>query len=61
MKDPPIAIELAKHLIGRSTETALEVGLVNEAEGFGVLASTEDFREGVSAFLGKRKPEYKGK
>lgn len=61
MNKPPIAIELAKQLINNSTEINLKVGLTNEAEAFGVLASTEDFREGVSAFLEKRKPQYKGK
>lgn len=58
---PPIAIELAKHLINSSTETDLKMGLKNEAEAFGVLTSTEDFNEGVTAFLEKRKPQYKGK
>lgn len=61
MSKPPIAIELAKQLINKSTEIDLRVGLINEAEAFGVLASTEDFREGVGAFLEKRKPHYKGK
>jgi len=61
MNKPPIAIELAKQLINNSTETDLKIGLTNEAEAFGVLASTEDFKEGVSAFLEKRKPRYKGK
>ncbi len=61
MSKPPIAIELAKQLINQSTEIDLRAGLINEAEAFGVLASTEDFREGVGAFLEKRKPRYKGK
>ena len=58
---PPIGIELAKQLINNSTETDLRVGLTHEAEAFGVLASTEDFKEGVAAFLEKRKPKFKGK
>jgi len=61
MSKPPIAIKLAKELINRSIETDLGTGLVHEAEAFGILASTEDYREGVSAFIEKRKPEYKGK
>ena len=61
MNKPPIAIELTKQLINNSTETDLKVGLTNEAEAFGVLTSTDDFKEGVSAFLEKRKPNYKGK
>ncbi len=58
---PPIAIKLSKALINNSTETHPEVGLWQEAEAFGLIASTEDFNEGVTAFLEKRKPQYKGK
>ena len=58
---PPIAIKLSKALINNSTETHPEVGLWQEAEAFGLVASTEDFNEGVTAFLEKRKPQYKGK
>jgi len=61
MSKPPIAIRLAKELINSSTETDQGTGLVHEAEAFGILSSTEDYREGVSAFIEKRKPEYKGK
>lgn len=58
---PPIAIKLAKELINRSIETDQRTGLIHEAEAFGILSSTEDYREGVSAFIEKRKPEYKGR
>jgi len=61
MSKPPIAIKLAKELINSSIETNQRTGLVHEAEAFGILSSTEDYREGVSAFIEKRKPEYKGK
>lgn len=58
---PPIAIKLSKALINNATETHPYVGLWQEAEAFGLVASTEDFDEGVTAFLEKRKPQYKGK
>jgi len=58
---PPIAIKLSKVLINNSTETHPVAGLWQEAEAFGLVASTEDFTEGVTAFLEKRKPQFKGK
>jgi enoyl-CoA hydratase len=58
---PPLALKLAKELINISTEADLKIGLAHEAEAIGVLASTCDFKEGIRAFLEKRKPEFKGK
>jgi len=58
---PPVAIKLSKMLINKSTEAHQEVDMWEEAEAFGLVASTEYFNEGVSAFLEKRKPQYKGK
>jgi len=58
---PPVALKLAKELINNSTETNLRLGMVHEAEAFGIVASTEDFKEGTTAFLQKRKPQYKGR
>jgi len=57
----PVGIKMVKELINSSLETPLAVGVVHEAECFGVIASTEDFKEGLSAFLEKRKPKFKGK
>jgi enoyl-CoA hydratase len=61
MTKPPVGIQLAKQLINSSIETDLAKGLIQEAQAFGVLASTEDFDEGVAAFIEKRKPKYKGR
>jgi enoyl-CoA hydratase len=61
MTKPPVGLQLAKQLINTSIETDLTKGLVQEAQAFGVLASTEDFTEGVTAFVEKRKPNYQGK
>jgi len=61
MSKPPIAIKLVKELVNNSIETDQATGLMHEAEAFGILSSTEDFREGVSAFIEKRKPQFKGR
>jgi enoyl-CoA hydratase/3-hydroxyacyl-CoA dehydrogenase len=57
----PIALKLAKETLNFGTQVPLEVGLKMEAEAFGIVASTKDVMEGVSAFMSKRKPEFKGK
>ncbi len=58
---PPIAIRLAKRIMNAGVEAPLEAALLMEREAFGILFSTEDMMEGVSAFLMKKKPEFKGK
>ncbi|MGA2767494.1 MAG: enoyl-CoA hydratase-related protein [Candidatus Bathyarchaeia archaeon] len=57
----PVAIRVAKALINKGADIALDSALALEREGFGVVASTEDLKEGVSAFTEKRKPTFKGK
>ena len=42
-------------------ETALDQGLEFETQGFALVFSTEDMREGTSAFLEKRKPQFSGR
>jgi enoyl-CoA hydratase len=57
----PVALKVAKTLIDKGAEIGLESALALEREGFGVVASTEDLQEGVSAFAEKRKPAFKGR
>ena len=57
----PVAVRLAKTLLNKGSEAPMDDGLEMEAMAAGVLFATEDLREGISAFLGKRKPEFKGK
>lgn len=57
----PVAIKVAKALINKGAEASLDAALALESEGFGVVASSEDLQEGVSAFIEKRKPVFKGK
>jgi len=58
-KGPGLALMSVKKLI--KVDQGLLDGLKEEAEAFGSLFATEDFREGTSAFLEKRKPTFKGK
>ncbi|HKT21198.1 MAG TPA: enoyl-CoA hydratase-related protein, partial [Nitrososphaerales archaeon] len=57
----PVAVMLAKTLLNKGSEVPMDDGLEMEAMAAGLLFATEDLREGVSAFLGKRKPQFKGK
>jgi enoyl-CoA hydratase/3-hydroxyacyl-CoA dehydrogenase len=57
----PVALKVAKALINKGAEISLDAALTLEREGFGIVASTEDLQEGVSAFTEKRKPLFKGK
>ncbi len=61
MTKSAVGIQLVKQLINNSMEIDLTKGLVQEAQAFGVIVSTEDFDEGVAAFIQKRKPKFKGK
>jgi len=57
---PPVALRLAKETLNLGTQAPLDVGLKLEANAFGVVLSTKDVMEGISAFMSKRKPEFKG-
>ena len=57
----PVAVMLAKRLLNKGAEVPSDVGLEMEAEAQGILFGTDDIKEGVAAFLAKRKPEFKGK
>jgi 2-(1,2-epoxy-1,2-dihydrophenyl)acetyl-CoA isomerase len=58
---PLLSYKLSKNLIDRGWGMSLEQFYDLEALGLDVAMQSEDFKEGVAAFLGKRKPVYKGK
>ncbi len=58
---PTAAIKLTKKAFANSYNNTLKEQLELEADLQQEAAGTEDFIEGVNAFLQKRKPEYKGK
>lgn len=57
----PIATMLAKEAVNRSFETFLDEGLHFERKNFYLAFASEDQKEGMSAFVEKRKPDFKGK
>jgi len=57
----PIAVRYIISAINKGADMPLADAQVFEATLFGLVASTEDMREGTRAFLEKRKPEFKGK
>ena len=57
----PIAVRFAIEAISRGSNMPQREGEILESDLFGLAASTEDMREGMSAFLEKRKPHFQGK
>ncbi len=57
----PVALRLALEAVDRAADTGMEDALTLESNLFGLLAATEDMREGMSAFLEKRKAEFRGR
>ncbi|MFN0139141.1 MAG: enoyl-CoA hydratase/isomerase family protein [Pyrinomonadaceae bacterium] len=57
----PIALQLSKEAVKFASRSNLDEGLRREVDLFAICFSTEDKKEGVAAFLEKRKPTFKGK
>jgi enoyl-CoA hydratase len=57
----PIAMQYIIESVNRGLEVSFDKAQFLEATLFGLVASTEDMREGTSAFLEKRKADFKGK
>ena len=58
---PPLAVKLTKEVVNAGMDASLETGLLLERKAFEILFSSEDQKEGMQAFIEKRRPEYKGK
>lgn len=58
---PPLAVVSIKEAILQGDSASLEAGLLLERKAFQVLLATEDRREGMTAFIEKRKPQFKGR
>jgi enoyl-CoA hydratase len=57
----PLAVQYIIEAVNRGLEISFDKGQFLEATLFGVIASTDDMREGTTAFLQKRKAEFKGR
>ena len=57
----PLAVKWANSAIKRGLETDIETGILIEADLFGMCFATQDQKEGMKAFLERRKPEFKGR
>jgi enoyl-CoA hydratase/carnithine racemase len=57
----PMAVKFALTAVNKGLETSQDEGLLLEASYFGLCAGTEDKKEGTSAFLEKRAPQFHGR
>ncbi|TME64396.1 MAG: enoyl-CoA hydratase [Chloroflexi bacterium] len=57
---PPIAARLATEAVDLAWNSTLDAGLEFERKAFYLLFATDDKKEGVDAFMSKRKPTFKG-
>ncbi len=57
----PVAVKLCIEAVNHGMELTLDEGIHLEANLFGLCFSTDDMKEGTSAFVEKRKPNFKGK
>ena len=56
----PIAIRLAKESVNKAFESGLQEGLFFERKNFYMTFASNDQKEGMSAFVEKRRPDFKG-
>ena len=57
----PLAIQQAKESVLRGLDASLETGLALETKAIQILFSSQDQKEGMAAFIEKRKPRFQGK
>lgn len=58
---PPLGLKKIKEVINKGIDLDLQSGLKLEQEALGFLLQTEDFQEGIAAFMEKREPRWKGR
>jgi enoyl-CoA hydratase len=55
----PVAVAASLEMIQHGLDMPLDEAILLEANAFGVVSATEDMKEGLNAFLEKRKPVFK--
>lgn len=61
IKHGPVALQMALQSVYHAVETESARALDHEAALFGLLAATDDMKEGLAAFLEKRAPDFQGR
>jgi enoyl-CoA hydratase len=61
IKRPPFGLRLAKTVMNMGADRDLQSALALERQAFAMLFGTEDQKEGIRAFIEKRKPDFKGR
>ncbi|HEU4763310.1 MAG TPA: enoyl-CoA hydratase-related protein, partial [Gemmatimonadales bacterium] len=61
LEQGPLAVRLCLEAVDAGFEMSLDEALLLEANHFGLLSGSADMREGMAAFLAKRKPNFQGK
>jgi enoyl-CoA hydratase len=58
---PPISVAMTKLTVNRLTHALDDLTSHMDVDQFALASLTEDHKEGVAAFLGRRKPRFKGR
>jgi enoyl-CoA hydratase/carnithine racemase len=61
MANAPLSVRYALEAVNKGLETSVAEGLLLEASLFAICTSTDDKKEGTSAFMEKRSPNFRGK